>query len=120
MRSHLRPRRCGICGFTKVGSVKRGRAQSYGVLDEDHVFLDVLCASGRVPDVPEDLAHRRLSQDLADEREGRCQVRLCDIPWHLILPTSVDRLQLVACSCEVCGMLIDVFGSVVYLRPFRR
>ena len=45
----------------EVGWVRRGGAQSDRVLDDGDVFLDVLCASGRVLDMLEDLCHRRLT-----------------------------------------------------------
>ena len=32
----------------------------------------------------------------------------------------IHGLQLVACFSEVCGMLVDVFWAIVYLRPSRR
>lgn len=32
----------------------------------------------------------------------------------------VYSLQLVTCFFEVCGMLVDVFWAIVYLRPLRR
>jgi hypothetical protein len=39
---------------------------------------------------------------------------------YLIRSASVRCLQLVACFSKVRGMLVDVFGAIVYLRPSRR
>lgn len=114
---HMRPGRGCRSVSVEVGSVWRCSAQSDGVLDDGYVCLHVLCAFRCCLDVLEDLAHRRLSQDLADERDGRFQVWLHYIPWHLVLPPSVYRLQLIACLSEVCGLLVDVFWAVGYPRP---
>lgn len=53
---HLRPWLSGSPPSAEVSRIKRSGAQSHGVLDDRDVFLDVLCASGRVLDVVEDLA----------------------------------------------------------------
>ena len=97
-----------------------GRAQSYGVLDDRNILLKVLCASGGVLDLLEDLPKRGLLANLTNERNGRFQVFLYYIPWHLVMPTPIHCLQLVACFLKVCGVLVDVFGAIVYLRPPRR
>ena len=68
----------------------------------------------------EHLPHRWLLQHFTNKREGRFKVGLDYVPWNLIGPTSIRGLQLVACFSKVCGMLVDVFGAIVYLRPSRR
>ena len=65
----------------------------------------------------ENLTDRRLLKHLANERNGGGKVGLDYIPWYLIGSSFVDRLQLVTCFPEVCGVLVDVFGTIVYLRP---
>jgi hypothetical protein len=59
--------------------------------------------------VVEDLAHCRLLEHLANERNGRCNVWLHYVLWYLVLPASIYGLQLVACFSKVYGMLVDVF-----------
>jgi hypothetical protein len=68
----------------------------------------------------ENFTHSGLSQDLADECNGGCKVRLDYVPWYLISPAFVYCLQLGACFFEVRGVLVDVFRAIVYLRPSRR
>ena len=79
--------------------------------------LDVLC---RVLDSVEDLTYGRLLQHFTNERNGRGKVRLDYVPWDLIGSSFISRLQLVTCFPKVCGVLVDVFGRIVYLRPSRR
>jgi hypothetical protein len=71
-------------------------------------------------DVLENFSHSRLSQDFPDECDGGCEIRLDYVPWNLIEASSIYRLQLVACFFEICGVLVDVFWAIVYLRPLRR
>jgi hypothetical protein len=78
---------------------------------------DVPC---RVLDTVEDLTNRWLLKHLANKRNGGGKVGLDYIPWYLIGSSFVDRLPLVTCFPEVCGVLINVFGTIVYLQPSRR
>lgn len=86
-------------------------------VDDCDVLLDVLCAFCRVLDVLEDLAIRRLSQDLANDRNGRGHILLYYAPWSLVLPSSIHRLHLIACFFEVCGVL-DVSGPLFTCSHF--
>ena len=68
----------------------------------------------------EHLAHRRLLQHFTNEREGGFDVTLDYVPRYLIGSAFIRRLKLVTCFSKVCGMLIDVFGAIVYLWPSGR
>ena len=68
----------------------------------------------------EHLPHGRLLQHLTNECEGGFEVWLYYIPWYLIISAFIRCLQLITCFSEVRGMLVDVFGTIVYLRPSRR
>jgi hypothetical protein len=68
----------------------------------------------------EHLPHGRLLQHFTNERKGRFKVGLDYMLWDLIGSAFIRCLQLVACFSKVCGMLVDVFGAIVYLRPSRR
>jgi hypothetical protein len=54
------------------------------------------------------------------ERNRRRNVRLDYVPWYLIGSSLVGSLQLATCFSEVCGVLVDVFGTIIHLRPSRR
>jgi hypothetical protein len=60
--------------------------------DDGDVVLYVLRALRRALNLLEYLTQSWLSKNLADERNGRFQVWLHYIPWHLILPASINRL----------------------------
>lgn len=117
---YLRPGCCCGLDSTELDRVEWRSPRSDGVLDICDVFLDgpdVLCG---ILDSVENFTHRRLLQHLADERQSGGDVRLNYVPWYLIGSAFVRCLQLVTCFLEVCGMLVDVFGPIVYLWPSRR
>jgi hypothetical protein len=60
-------------------------------------------------DVLEDIVDRRLSEDFANECNSRGHVLLYYVLWHLVLPSSIHRLQSIACFFEVCGAFVDIF-----------
>jgi hypothetical protein len=64
----------------------------------------------------EHLPHGRLLQHFTNEREGGFDVTLDYVLWYLIGSAFIRRLQLVACFSKVRGVLVDVFGAIVYLQ----
>lgn len=100
----------------------RSCAQPYRVFDDSNVFLHILCALGCVLDLLEDLhlPHRGLTQDLADERNGRRQVLLYCIPWHLILSSLSTACNMLHASLRYVACSLMCSWADVYLRPSRR
>ncbi len=118
-RCHLRP--CCLCSSNsaEVSWIQWCRAQPYGAFDSCYVSLndlDVLC---RVSDLVEHLSDGGLCEHLTNERKGGQDVWLDCTPWYLIGSAFIRSLELVTYFLEVCGMLVDVLGAVVYLWPSR-
>lgn len=116
----LGPRRGGRPAPAGIGCVLRSGTEPDRVLNDHDIPLYVLCALGGILDVVEDFAQRGLLEHLAGERDGPRDEYLYNAPWYLILPSSIDGLQLAAYIPKVCGVLVNTFGAVVYPGPFWR
>lgn len=96
--------------------VERAEALGDTVILELDSDSTVLIRGDSVSNVVEDLAHGGLPEHLPGERDGRRNVVPYYIPWYMVQPAFIDRLQLVARFPKVCSMLVDVLWAIVYLK----